>query len=262
MAPRAPSPRVVQRRATVALAGREIRRVLSLWTQTLLPPVVTGLIFLAVFGGALGDRLDLVEDVAYVRFILPGLLVLTVAGQAFANASTSLFQAKSEGYIEDVLTSPMRNWQLVAAYLSGGLVRGWLAALLLALIALPFAGPVEHVGLTVGALFLTGFIFGTLGVITGIWSETFDQHAFVANLLITPLALLGGVFYSANRLEAPWQALTRFDPIYYLVDATRGGWTGINDASIAVALAVAAAAAVALCATAVALVARGWRLKP
>jgi ABC-2 type transport system permease protein len=84
----------------------------------------------------------------------------------------------------------------------------------------------------------------------------------VANLLITPLALLGGVFYSAERLEAPWQALTRFDPIYYLVDATRGGWTGINDASIAVALAVAAAAAVALYAVAVALVARGWRLKP
>lgn len=141
--------------------------------------MVTGLIFLAVFGGALGDRLDLVEDVAYVRFILPGLLVLTVAGQAFANASTSLFQAKSEGYIEDVLTSPM-----------------------------------------------------------------------------------GGVFYSADRLEAPWRALTRFDPIYYLVDATRGGWTAINDASIAVALAVAAAAAVALYAVAVALVARGWRLKP
>lgn len=100
---------------------------------------------------------------------------MTVAGQAFANASTSLFQAKSEGYIEDVLTSPMRNWQLVAAYLSGGVLRAWLAALLLALVALPFAGPVEDIVLTAGALVLTGLIFGTLGVITGIWAETFGS---------------------------------------------------------------------------------------
>jgi len=262
MATRAAAHRVVERRATAALAGREARRVLSLWTQTLVPPVVTGLIFLAVFGGALGDRLDVVAGVEYVQFVLPGLLVLTVAGQAFSNTSTSLFQAKNEGYIEDVLISPMRNWQLVLAYMVGGVVRAWLAALLLALIALPFAGPVDSVGLTVAALALTGLIFAALGVITGIWAEAFDQHAFVANLVITPLALLGGVFYSAERLEAPWQTLTRVDPIYYLVDATRAGWTGLHDASIAVALVVAAAVALALYATAVALLASGWRLKP
>ncbi len=97
--------RLAQRRGTFALAGREVRRVITLWTQTILPPVLTALVFLAVFGGALGDRIREIEGIPYLEFILPGLLVMTVASQAFANNSTSLFQAKSEGYIEDVLTS-------------------------------------------------------------------------------------------------------------------------------------------------------------
>ncbi len=237
-----------------------MRRVLSLWTQTILPPVVTGAIFLAVFGGALGDRLQ-VTDVAYVQFILPGLLVMTVAGQAFANNSTSLFQAKNEGYIEDVLTSPMRPWQLVAAYMAGGLLRAWLAAAVLAAVAVPFIGPVPDPLLTVLALILTGLVFAPLGVITGIWADTFDQHSFIANLIVTPLALLGGVFYSAERLEQPWQTLTRADPIYYLVDSSRQGLAGVGDANVTVALVIAAAVAVGVFAAAVALLSSGWRLK-
>jgi hypothetical protein len=139
--PRTPAElRVVARRATWALAAREMRRVLGLWTQTLLPPVITGLIFLALFGGALGGRLGTVSGVPYARFILPGLLVMTVAGQAFANASTSLFQAKNEGYIDDVLSSPLRPSEVVLAYMAGGLLRGWLSALVLAVVAAPFAG--------------------------------------------------------------------------------------------------------------------------
>jgi ABC-2 type transport system permease protein len=254
--------RVIARRATWALAAREMRRVLGLWTQTLLPPVVTGLIFLAIFGGALGGRLPAVAGVPYVRFILPGLLVMTVAGQAFANNSTSLFQAKNEGYIEDVLTSPLRAWQLVVAYMAGGLLRGCLSALALALIASPFAGAPSQPTLLVAALTLTGLVFAALGVITGIWADTFDQHAFVANVVVTPLALLGGVFYAADRLQQPWRTLTQADPLYYLVDAAREGWAGVHEASIAVALLVALVAAAAVFSVAIALVERGWRLKP
>ncbi len=252
--------RVVQRRAMRALAGREMRRVLSLWTQTLLPSVLTGVVFLAVFGGALGRRLD-VAGLDYLRFILPGLLVMTVAGQAFANNSTSLFQAKNEGYIEDVLSSPMRPWQLLAGYMSDGLLRGLLAALALWLVASPFGGGVEHPALTVLALVLTGLVFGALGVITGMWADTFDQHAFIANVLITPLALVGGVFFAAGRLQQPWQTLTHFDPIYYLVDATRHGYTGVQETSTWAALTIAALVAGGLFALAVRLLDRGWRLK-
>jgi ABC-2 type transport system permease protein len=261
-APAAAELRVIARRATWALAAREMRRVLGLWTQTLLPPVLTGVIFLAIFAGALGGRLPAVAGVSYARFILPGLLVMTVAGQAFANNSTSLFQAKNEGYIEDVLTSPLRAWQLVVAYMAGGLLRGWLSALVLALIASPFAGAPSQPIPLVAALVLTGLVFAALGVITGVWADTFDQHAFVANLVISPLALLGGVFYAADRLRQPWHTLTEADPLYYLVDATRQGWADVHEASVAAALLVALVVAAAVFSLAVALVERGWRLKP
>jgi ABC-2 type transport system permease protein len=254
--------RVAQRRGTAALAEREMRRVLSLWTQTILPPVLTSLLFLAVFGGALGDRIGEIEGVRYLDFILPGLLVMTVASQSFANNSTSVFQAKSEGYIEDVLTSPLRPWQLTVAYLAGGLLRGFTAALAVALAAAPFAGRVERPGVAVAALFLTGLVFSTLGVITGVWAETFDQHSFVAGLVITPLALVGGVFYSARTLGEPWETLTRFDPIYYLVDTTRAGMTGVHESAVWGSLMVAAIVSIAAFAVTTALLARGWRVKP
>jgi ABC-2 type transport system permease protein len=219
-------------------------------------------LFLAVFGGALGDRIRAIEGVPYLEFILPGLLVMTMASQTFANNSTSLFQAKSEGYIEDVLTSPLRPWQLALAYTAGGVVRGFAAALAVVLLAVPFIGELEQPVVAVTALFLTGLVFSALGVITGIWAETFDQHSFVAGIVIAPLALVGGVFYSAETLPEPWETLTRADPIYYLVDATRAGLTGFHEASIALSLAVAGIASVAAFAACVTLFRRGWRLKP
>jgi ABC-2 type transport system permease protein len=253
---------LAQRRGTVALAGRETRRVLSLWTQTLLPAVLTALLFLAVFGGALGGRIGEIEGLSYVEFILPGLLVVTAATQAFANTSTSIFQAKSEGYIEDVLTSPLRSWQLAVAYMAGGLVRGLAASLMVALLAVPFAGGLERPAVAIVSLVLTGLLFSALGVITGIWAESFDQHSFVAGVVIAPLALLGGVFYSARTLDEPWSTLTRLDPLYYLVDATRAGFTGFHESPTPVSLIVALGVALAAFAAATLLFARGWRLKP
>ena len=253
---------LAQRRGTIALAGREVRRVLSLWTQTILPPVLTAILFLAIFGGALGERIREIEGIAYVDFILPGLLVMTVASQTFANNSTSLFQAKNEGYIEDVLTSPLRAWQLALAYMAGGLVRGLAAALAVLALALPFAGGAERPALALVSLALTGLVFSAVGVITGIWAETFDQHSFIANIVIAPLALAGAVFYSARTLPEPWEMLTRFDPIYYLVDATRAGFTGFHESPLWLSLVVTALVAVAAFAAASVLLARGWRLKP
>lgn len=146
--------------------------------------------------------------------------------------------------------------------MAGGLLRGWLATLVRWLVAWPFAGGVEHPPLTIAALALTGLSFAALGVITGMWADTFDQHAFVANVLITPLALVAGVFYAAARLEQPWHTQTKLDPIYYRVDATRHGYTGVHEASTWAILAIAAAVAAVVFGLAVALLDRGWRLKP
>jgi ABC-2 type transport system permease protein len=254
--------RQVQRRGTVALAGREVHRVLSLWTQTILPAVVTGALFLAIFGGVLGARIRQIEGLDYLDFILPGVLVMTVAAQSSANASTSLFQAKSEGYIEDVLTAPLRGWQLVAAYMTGGIVRSLAAALVIAAMATPFIGVVDRPLVAAAALTLTALIFSALGTVVGVWADTFDQHSFVTTIVVTPLALLGGVFYSARALEEPWTTLTRLDPIYHLVDATRYGFTGFHESSPAISLAVAGLAAVGAVAGSSFIVSRGWRLKP
>ncbi len=254
--------RRAQRRGTLALAGREVRRVLTLWTQTILPPVLTAALFLAVFGGALGSRIREIEGIDYLAFILPGLLVMTVASQTVANASTSIFQGKSEGYIDDVLMSPLAPWQIACSYVAGALVRGFAAALGVALVAAPFAGGVEHPLVAVVALALAGLVFAALGTIIGVWADTFDQHSFVTSIVITPLALVGGVFYSARTLGEPWETLTRLDPIYYLVDATRYGFTGFHESEVWISLLVAAVGAVAVLTLAVALLARGWRLKP
>jgi ABC-2 type transport system permease protein len=251
-----------QRRGLLALGERETRRVLSLWTQTILPPALTALLFLAVFGGALGRRIETIEGLPYLTFILPGLLVMTVASPTFSNPSTSLFQAKSEGYIDDLLTSPLRGWRLALGYLAGGLVRSFVAAAIVAAVAAPFAQEGHEPALAAATLLLTGLVFGSFGIITGIWAETFDQHSFIANIVITPLVLVGGVFYSPQTLGEPWNTLTKIDPLYYLVDATRAGFTGYHEAPVWLALVVTAAVGVAAFAAAAVLIARGWRLKP
>jgi ABC-2 type transport system permease protein len=133
---------------------------------------------------------------------------------------------------------------------------------LLALAASPFSGAPTHPLILICALTLTGLVFAALGVITSVWAETFDQHAFIANLIITPLAFLGGVFYAAHRLHQPCHALTRADPLYYLTDAARYGHAGVHEASLPAALIIALAVAVAAFAIATAVIARGWRLKP
>ncbi len=254
--------RAASRRGTLALSGREVRRVSKLWSQTILPPVITAVLFMAVFGGALGGQLREVSGIQYLWFILPGLLVTTVSGQAFANASTSLYQARNEGYIDDVLSSPLRSAEVVWSYMVGGLYRGWITAAIVGAVALPFVEGVENWLLAIVVLVLTGIIFSALGVITGIWADSFDQQAFIAALIITPLALLGGVFYSVETLSEPWRTLTLLDPIYYLVDAERAGVTGLSESSVWVSVAIAAGVAVVVTLWAIRMFRTGRRLRP
>ncbi len=254
--------RAASRRGTLALSGREVRRVTKLWSQTILPPVITAVLFMAVFGGALGGELRQVSGIQYLWFILPGLLITTVTGQAFANASTSLYQARNEGYIDDVLSSPLRSAEVVISYMVGGLYRGWIAAGLVLVAALPFVEGVENWFLALLVMVLTGIIFSALGVITGIWADSFDQQAFIAALIITPLSLLGGVFYNVEDLAEPWRTLSMFNPIYYLVDAERAGITGLHESAVWLSIAVAAVVAVLVTLWAIRMFRTGRRLRP
>jgi ABC-2 type transport system permease protein len=151
---------------------------------------------------------------------------------------------------------------VVLAYMVGGLYRGWIAAGLVGIVALPFVPGVEHWLVTLLVLMLTGIIFSALGVITGIWADSFDQQAFIAALVITPLALLGGVFYNVENLSEPWRTLTLFDPIYYLVDAARYGVTGLHESAVWLSILVAAVVAVIVTLWAIRMFRTGRRLRP
>jgi ABC-2 type transport system permease protein len=219
------------------LLERELLRVLKIWSQTIAAPVLTGMLYFAVFGAAVGQRIGSVQGHDYVAFIVPGVVLMQVATQAYANNSSSVFQARSDGYIEDVLTSPMHAWQVALAITLGGVLRALLVGALVLALALPFTGisiahPLEAVVLAVAVAVL----WGSVGTIAGIYAQTFDQHTLINNLLITPLVFVGGIFYSVEMLPAHLERVTRLDPLFYQVNGLRHALLGVSDASFAGAL--------------------------
>lgn len=245
-----------------ALLVRELVRVLKIWSQTIAAPVLTGMLYFAVFGVAIGHRIGDVAGVDYVTYIVPGVVLMQIATQAYANNSSSVFQARSDGYIEDVLTAPIRAWQVSLAIVLGGVLRALLVgALVLAGAALmtdlPLVHPLEAAVLAVAVAVL----WGSIGVIAGIYAQTFDQHTLISNLLIQPLVFVGGVFYSVEMLPDHLAWATRLDPLFYQVNGLRHAFLGVSDASFTVALLSTVVLAAASFAVQVSLFVTGWRLK-
>ena len=227
------------------LAKRETLRVWKLWTQTVLAPIVSASLFIVVFGLSLGGRIDQIDGVPYKQFIVPGLIVMAMVQAAYSNNSSSIFQARSDRYIHDVLSAPMRPWQMNLGYNVGGVVRALAIGVGMALIAIPITDvPIREPLVLVVATFLGLVLFGALGTIVGIYAETFDHHTFINNVVILPLAFLAGTFYSIDSLGQPWHELSHFNPVFYLVGAVRYGFLGTTDANVWVCLGVTAALAV------------------
>ena len=250
-------------RSTRALALRECRRVTRLWTQTILAPVVSSALFILVFGLSLGSRIDEIAGFEYDVFIVPGLIAMAMAQAAFSNNSSSLLQARNDRYINDVLASPMHPWQMNLGYMVGGIFRSFAIGIALVAIALPLTGvPIENpIQLMLAATFLV-VLFGALGVVVGIYAQTFDHHSFINNILILPLTFLGGVFYSIEILPSPWQEISHANPIFYMVDAIRWGFLGTSDVAVELAFAFTAVVAIATVAWAQRLFSTGHKLKP
>jgi ABC-2 type transport system permease protein len=251
-----------RRRGLLALAGRETLRVLKLWTQTIAAPVLSSFLFILVFGLALGGRIKRIDGVDYDAFIVPGLVTMAMVQAAYSNNSSSVFQARFDRYLHDVLAAPMRNWEVNLGLSLGGVIRALaIGAALLALSA-PITGvPVHEPAVLILAVVLAMALFASLGVVVGIYAENFDHHMFVNNILILPLTFLGGVFYSVDRLPSPWHELSHANPIFYLLQAVRYGFLGRADVSVALALGVTAALAAASVAWSAWLFATGRRLK-
>jgi ABC-2 type transport system permease protein len=227
------------------LCRREILRVYKVWTQTVFAPVVSSLLFIVVFGLSLGGRIKMIDGFHYREFIVPGLIAMAMMQAAYSNNSASIFQARSDRYINDVLSAPMRPWQMNLGVNVGGWARAFAIGVLLLAASLPITGvPVEHPFFLILAVVLGMVLFGALGTVVGIFAETFDHHTFVNNIVILPLAFVGGVFYSVSRLGSPWHELSHVNPVFYLVNAMRYGFLGVSDANQWLCLGVTAALAV------------------
>ena len=254
---------IATHRGLRALAARETARVLKLWTQTIAAPILSSALFILVFGLSLGDRIKSIDGFPYDQFIVPGLIAMAMAQAAYANNSASVFQARFDRYINDVLASPMRAWEVNLGLNVGGAVRSLAIGAGLLAVAIPLTGvPVRDPLVLFAAVALLLTIFCAFGVIVGIHAESWDQSAFVTNLVILPASFLGGVFYSVGRLPSPWQEISHVNPLYYLIDAVRHGFLGSSDVAPAISLGVGAVLAAACVAWSARLFATGRRLKP
>lgn len=227
------------------LARRETLRVSKLWTQTILAPIVSSLLFILVFGLSLGGRIEQVGEVDYEVFIVPGLLAMAMVQAAYSNNASTIFQARFDRYVHDVLSAPMHPWQVTLGYTVGGVYRALMIGLGLALLAVPLVGvPVERPFALAAAVALALVLFSALGLVVGIYAETWDHTTFISNIVILPLVFVGGVFYSVEVLPSPWEELSHFNPLFYLVNGVRFGFLGESDVSVWLSLGVTAALAI------------------
>ena len=246
----------------VWLCKRETLRVSKLWTQTVLAPVVSSMLFILVFGLSLGGRIKQVGDVDYEVFIVPGLITMGMVQAAFANNASTIFQARFDRYINDVLSAPMKTWQMTFGYTIGGIVRALaIGVSLLVLAVVVVKVPIEHPFELALAISLGLVLFASLGLVVGIYAETWDHTSFIQNIVILPLTFVGGVFYSIDILPSPWYELSHVNPIFYLVNSVRYGFLGESDVSIWLSLGVTAALAIPAYAWAQHLFTTGKRLK-
>ena len=245
------------------LCRRECHRVLKLWTQTTLAPVISSLLFIVVFGLSLGTRINEVQGFDYEVFIVPGLIAMAMAQAAYSNNASTIYQGRSDRFIDDVLAAPMHPWQMNFGYLVGGAFRALLIGGAITAVAVPVTGaPVEHPLLVVVAVLFLVIGFGALGTIVGIFAESFDHTSFINNIVILPLTFLGGVFYSVDRLASPWDTVSHLNPLFYVVDAVRYGFLGTSDAAPLVSFGVLAAMSLGLYAWSQYLFTSGRKLKP
>ena len=221
----------------LALLRREVNRFMKIKRQTLGAPLLETFLYISVFGAALGSRIDKLDGVDYVVFVIPGLIMMAWAMNAFANNSSSILQQKFQRAIDDQLSSPASPLELLLGFAFGGFARGLLVATLTFvaasfLVDLPVAEPL----VLIPSLLLVGFFFAQLGVLVGVRAEQFDDVSFYQTFVLQPLIFLGGVFYSATLLPQPFETLTRLDPVYYMINLVRYGFLGTSHVNIALSL--------------------------
>ncbi len=246
----------------LTLWRREINRFMKIKRQTVGAPLLETFLYISVFGAALGSRIDELHGIDYVVFVIPGLIMMAWATNAFSNNASSILQQKFQGAIQDQLSSPASPTELLLAFTFGGFVRGMIvAALTFTAGALLTDLPVEHLALLIPSLFLVGFFFAQIGVLIGVRAEQFDDVAFAQQFVLQPLIFLGGVFYSASLLPEPFQTITHFNPVFYCINLIRYGFVGFTEVNIALSISALAAVTAAVFLVNLRLFQRGYKLR-
>ena len=222
----------------VTLSTKEIRRYLRIWVQTLVPPAVTMSLYFVIFGSLIGPRIGSMDGLDYIQFMIPGLIMMSVITNSYANVTSSFYSVKFQRSIEELLVSPMPNWAILLGFIIGGVTRGVLIGFIVYIVSLFFypAFDVVNPGLTFLVLLLTSILFSLMGFINAVFADSFDDISIIPTFILTPLIYLGGVFYSINILPEFWRNISMANPMLYVVNTFREGMLGVSDVSIPFAL--------------------------
>lgn len=222
--------------AFMTILVREVTRFLRLWTQTILPSAITMALYFIIFGQLIGSRIGDMHGFPYVQYIAPGLVMMSIITNSYANITSSFFLAKFQRSIEEMLVSPIPNYLILFGFVAGGVARGLVVGVVVTAISIFFAKfTIHHIWITISVVFLSALLFSITGLINAIFAKKFDDIAIVPTFILTPLTYLGGVFYSVDLLPPFWHKLSLMNPILYMVNAFRYGLIGVSDINIVAA---------------------------
>ena len=245
-----------------SLFYKEILRFWKVSFQTVAAPVLTAVLYLLIFGHVLEDHVQVFDGVGYTAFLVPGLVMMSVLQNAFANSSSSLVQSKIMGSVVFILLTPLSHWAWFMAFVGASIVRGLVVGLGVYVVTLWFTPPVAAAPLWIFTFaFLGAALLGTLGLIAGLWADKFDQMAAFQNFIILPMTFLSGVFYSVHSLPPFWHGVSRLNPFFYLIDGFRHGFFGQSDVSPWLSLGVVGSATAVVAALALHLLKTGYKIR-
>jgi ABC-2 type transport system permease protein len=241
---------------------REYGRIIRIWAQTIVPSAVTSALYFVIFGSLIGSRVGLMDGVQYMQYIAPGLIMMAVITNSYANVVSSFFGAKFGKHVEEMLVAPLPNWIIVLGYVGGGVVRGMLVGAAVTVVSLIFSKlAVHHAFVIFAAVLLTSVVFSLGGFINAMFAKNFDQVNWIPTFVLTPLTYFGGVFYSISLLPEWARHVSYANPILHMVNAFRYGFLGTSDVNVWVAFSIMLAAAVVLFAVAVIFMNRGTGMR-
>ncbi|MBY6188323.1 ABC transporter permease [Marinobacter hydrocarbonoclasticus] len=245
-----------------ALVRKEITRFSRIWVQTLVPPAITMTLYFLIFGNLIGSRIGQMGGFSYMEFIMPGLIMMSVITNSYANVASSFFSAKFQRNIEELLVAPVPNVLIILGYVAGGVARGLCVGAIVTTVALFFVDiQIHSLPVLLITLLMTSVVFALGGLINAVFARTFDDISIIPTFVLTPLTYLGGVFYSISLLPDFWQGVSQLNPVVYTINAFRYGFLGVSDVSLWASLSVLTAFIVVLFAVAYRLVDKGIGLR-